>query len=316
MLNIFVEKHVRMVSYVKGSPMKAHLNRYIQHLQVERGLSANTLSSYERDLNQFIAYIDQQGLTELTAVKRHHMSRYMLHLKEQGRKAATLSRHIVSVRAFFHFLLAEDVIQSNPSIYMEAPKQEKKPPSILSVSVTNKLLETPNCSSAAGKRDKAMLELIYATGIRVSELVSLNIEHVNMQLEFIQCMGTGQKERLVPFGKLASEAIVDYLQYGRDELLTERASESALFLNHLGTRLTRQGFWKTIKKYAKEAGIEEEITPHTLRHSVAAHLLDNGADIRSVQELLGHADISSTLKYTQVSKERMKEVYSRAHPRA
>jgi integrase/recombinase XerD len=199
---------------------------------------------------------------------------------------------------------------------MEAPKQEKKPPSILSVAVTNTLLETPNSSSASGKRDKAMLELIYATGIRVSELVSLNVEHVNMQLEFIQCIGTGQKERLVPFGKLASDAILDYLQSGRDELLTERSSESALFLNHLGTRLTRQGFWKTIKKYAKEAGIEEEITPHTLRHSVAAHLLDNGADIRSVQELLGHADISSTLKYTQVSKMRMKEVYSRAHPRA
>lgn len=296
--------------------MKDHLNRFIQYLRMERGLSANTLSSYERDVNQFILYVEAIGLTELTAVQRHHISRYMLHLKEQGRKAATLSRHIVSVRAFFHYLVTEGLIVNNPSIYMEAPKQEKKQPNILSVAATSTLLETPNCASATGKRDKAMLELIYATGIRVSELVSLNMEHINMQMGFVQCIGTGLRERIVPFGRLAADALTDYLQTGRDELLTLRESESALFLNHLGTRLTRQGFWKTIKKYAKEAGIEEEITPHTLRHSVAAHLLDNGADIRSVQELLGHADISTTLKYTQVPKTRMKEVYNRAHPRA
>lgn len=296
--------------------MKDHLNRFIQYLRMERGLSANTLSSYERDLNQFIFYAEAQGLTALAAVQRHHISRYMLHLKEQGRKAATLSRHIVSVRAFFLYFVTEGLIANNPSIYMEAPKQEKKPPSILSVAATSTLLETPNSASASGKRDKAMLELIYATGIRVSELVSLNMEHINMQMGFIQCIGTGLRERIVPFGRLAADALTDYLQTGRNELLTLRESESALFLNHLGTRLTRQGFWKTIKKYAKEAGIEEEITPHTLRHSVAAHLLDNGADIRAVQELLGHADISTTLKYTQVPKTRMKEVYNRAHPRA
>jgi integrase/recombinase XerD len=296
--------------------MKDHLNRFIQYLRMERGLSANTLSSYERDVNQFIFYAEAIGLTELNAVQRHHISRYMLHLKEQGRKAATLSRHIVSVRAFFHYLVTEGLIVNNPSLYMEAPKQEKKPPNILSVAATCTLLETPNSASATGKRDKAMLELIYATGIRVSELVSLNMEHINMQMGFVQCIGTGLRERIVPFGRLAADALTDYLQTGRDELLTLRESESALFLNHLGTRLTRQGFWKTIKKYAKEAGIEEEITPHTLRHSVAAHLLDNGADIRAVQELLGHADISTTLKYTQIPKTRMKEVYNRAHPRA
>ncbi|MEV5028470.1 site-specific tyrosine recombinase XerD [Paenibacillus sp. LPE1-1-1.1] len=296
--------------------MKAHLNRYIHYLRTERRLSENTLTSYERDLNQFIQYVHAQGVEDISAVQRHLISRYMLHLKEQGRKAATLSRHIVSVRAFFHYLTAQGHIASNPSIYMEAPKQEKKPPSILSVAVTSTLLETPNCASAAGKRDKAMLELIYATGIRVSELVALNIEHVNLQLEFIQCIGSGLKERIVPFGRLAAEALTDYLDSGRSGLVTDRESESALFLNHLGTRLTRQGFWKTIKKHAKEAGIHEEITPYTLRHSVAAHLLDNGADIRAVQELLGHADISTTLKYTQVSKSRIKDTYNRAHPRA
>jgi integrase/recombinase XerD len=296
--------------------MKAHLNQYFHYLQVDRRLSANTLTSYERDLNQFISFLEELGLSDLTAVQKHHVSRYLLYLKERGRKAATLSRHIVSVRAFFHYLAIEGIINHNPSIYMEAPKQEKKPLSILSVTATSTLLETPSSNSAAGKRDKAMMELLYATGIRVSELVSLNTENINLQLGFIRCMSAGMKERIVPFGRVCAEAVADYLQSGRDELLTQRESESALFLNHLGTRLTRQGFWKTIKKYAREAGIQEDITPHTLRHSVAAHLLENGADIRAVQELLGHADIATTLKYTKSSKMRMKDVYSKAHPRA
>ncbi|WP_138753437.1 site-specific tyrosine recombinase XerD [Paenibacillus sinopodophylli] len=296
--------------------MKAHLIRYIQELCSERRLAGNTLASYERDLNQFIHFLQEQGLLDISDVQRHHISTYMLHLKEQGRKAATLSRHIVSVRAFFHFLVVQGYLVANPSIYLEAPKQEKKAPSILSVDLTGTLLETPNSESAAGKRDKAMLELIYATGIRVSELVALNVEHIHLQFAYIQCIGRGQKERIVPFGRLAGEALSAYMQAGRNELLTNRESESALFLNHLGTRLTRQGFWKTIKKHAKEAGIVQDITPHTLRHSVAAHLLDNGADVRAVQELLGHADISTTLKYAQVSKLRMKETYNQSHPRA
>ncbi|MGO4544281.1 site-specific tyrosine recombinase XerD [Paenibacillus sp. 2TAB23] len=296
--------------------MKDHLNRYIHYLRSERRLSDNTLSSYERDLNQFIHFMLENSLVEISEVQRHHISRYMHHLKEQGRKAATLSRHIVSVRAFFHFLATQSLIVNNPSIYLESPKQEKKSPSILSVDLTSTLLETPNSESAAGKRDKAMLELIYATGIRVSELVALNVEHVHLQLAYIQCVGTGQKERIVPFGRLAGEAMSAYLQLGRGELTTERESDSALFLNHLGTRLTRQGFWKTIKKHAKEAGIAQDITPHTLRHSVAAHLLDNGADVRAVQELLGHADISTTLKYTHASKQRIKDTYNQSHPRA
>ncbi|MNZ51315.1 Tyrosine recombinase XerD [compost metagenome] len=161
-----------------------------------------------------------------------------------------------------------------------------------------------------------MLELLYATGIRVTELVSLNVEHVNLQLGYVQCTGSAMKERIVPFGRLAGAALVEYLQSGREELLTSRDSETALFLNHLGTRMTRQGFWKTIKKYAREAGITESITPHTLRHSVASHMLDNGADIRTVQELLGHADLSSTLKYSQLPKARIREAYSSSHPRA
>lgn len=296
--------------------MKAQLNLYMSHLQLERKLSPNSLASYERDLNRFIRYVQDEGIGEWTNVHRHHLSKYMLMLKEQGRKAATISRHIVSVRAFFHYLALRGIIASDPSIHMESPKQEKKPPLVLTVATTSALLETPNTAIATGKRDKAMLELLYATGIRVTELVSLNVEHVHLNLGYIQCISYGLKERIVPFGSHAKDAIQDYLAFGRECLLTGREPDSALFLNHLGTRMTRQGFWKMLKKYSKEAGIDAEITPHTLRHSVAAHLLENGADIRSVQELLGHADIATTLKYTQLSKTRLKDAYAGAHPRA
>lgn len=296
--------------------MEAHLKQYIRFLQEEGRLSHNSLASYERDLICFIQYIEENGVSELTEIQRHHISKYMHKLKEQGRKAATISRHMVSLRAFFHYLALRGHIIHNPSIYMEAPKQEKKPPTVLTVATTNVLMDMPQCDSAAGKRDKAMLELLYATGIRVSELVSLNVEHVHIQLGYIQCIGSGQKERIIPINRTSAAALSDYLESGRSKLMTEREAGSALFLNHLGTRMTRQGFWKVIKKYAKEAGIGEEITPHTLRHSVATHLLDNGADVRTVQELLGHADIASTLKYAQISKVRMKEVYTSAHPRA
>ncbi len=296
--------------------MNTYMMQYFRYLQTERRLSANSLASYKRDLNRFLCYLKEQGMTEPDHIQKHHISRYLLFLKEQGRKAATISRHIVSLRAFFHYLITNGLIKQDPSIYIEAPKQEKKIPMILTMDTTSTLLDVPNRSLPAGKRDKAMLELLYATGIRVSELVSLNIEHVHMNLGYIQCIGTGMKERIVPFGRMASEALEDYLQSGREALTTERNSEQALFLNHLGTRMTRQGFWKIIKKVAKEAGLEQEITPHTLRHSVAAHLLDNGADVRTVQELLGHADIATTLKYTQVAKVRLKDAYTSSHPRA
>ncbi|MDQ0058260.1 site-specific tyrosine recombinase XerD [Paenibacillus harenae] len=296
--------------------MKAHLNTYLEQMKDDRRLSANTLSSYERDLRAFAAYAEELGIHELAELQKHHFARYILHLKGQGRKAATITRHVGSLKAFFHYLTKEGVIIQNPSIYLEAPKQDKKTPNVLSVTTTSALLDTPQTTSPAGKRDKAMLELLYATGIRVSELVALNVEHLHMQLQAARCMDAGGKERIVPFGRMAADALNSYLEDGRRALARNNVSEPALFLNHLGTRMTRQGFWKTIKKYAKEAGITDDITPHTLRHSVAAHLLDNGADVRSVQELLGHADLSTTLKYVQQSKTRMKDVYTSAHPRA
>lgn len=296
--------------------MRAQVQTFIQYLMNERALSSSTLESYGRDLQGLLDYLEQQSVANVADVQRHHLSHYLLRLKESGRKPSTVSRHIASIRAFFHYLAVNGYIQLNPAIYIESPKQEKKEPSVLSVENAGQLLETPQPVTAAGKRDKAMLELLYATGIRVSELISLNVDSVNSQLNIIRCVGSGMKERIIPFGRMAAAAINDYLQYGRPELLRHSADEPALFLNQLGKRMTRQGFWKMVKKYAKEAGISGEITPHTLRHSFAAHLLENGADLRAVQELLGHADISTTQRYTRLSKVKMKDVYSNSHPRA
>lgn len=297
--------------------LKAQLEQYIRYLRHERGLSDNSVSSYQRDLVSCCSYCEENGIGEWEAVSRQHLAAYMHRLREKGLKAATISRRIVSLRAFFHHLLLSGIIIRDPSIYLESPKQEKRSPKILTVDTTSALLESPRTDSAAGKRDKAMLELLYATGIRVSEIVALNVEHLHLDLGYIQCTGSGMRERIIPFGTHAGAALELYLsQGGRETLLTGRESDSALFLNHLGTRMTRQGFWKLIKKYAKEAKIQDEITPHTLRHSVASHLLEGGADARTVQELLGHADIATTLKYTQSTKLRLKDVYQGAHPRA
>ncbi|ANY68800.1 site-specific tyrosine recombinase XerD [Paenibacillus sp. BIHB 4019] len=296
--------------------MKSLVNSFIRFLSVERSLSKNTLESYGRDLLFLLDYMESQNIESASAVQKHHLAHYLLQLKEDGRKASTLSRHIVSIRAFFHYLLVEGFIDRDPSIYIESPKQETKPPQILSMEHTSLLLDTPQCVTTAGKRDKAMLELLYATGMRVSELISLDVPSVNRQLGFIQCVGSNRKERIVPFGRKAAEALEDYLEHGRVGLQRHGKQEDALFLNHLGTRMTRQGFWKTVKKYAKEAGIEADITPHTLRHSFAAHLLENGADVRTVQALLGHADVATTQKYSKLTKVKMKDVYNSAHPRA
>lgn len=296
--------------------MNELFHQYLKVLKYERKLSPNSYQSYERDLKKFIAYLEDQGVTEWKRVHKHHVMKYIGMLKEAKLKSATIARHIVSIRALFHYLLLEDYINFDPSIYIEAPKQTKQQPKTITQETATVLLNAPDPTTASGLRDKAMLELLYATGIRVSELVSLNVEHVHLSLGFIQCMSPSGKERFVPFGSYALEALNQYMQEGREQLVTERTSAEMLFLNHLGTRMTRQGFWKLLKKYGQLAGIEEEITPHTLRHSVAAHLLQNGADVHTVQELLGHADIVSTMKYKAVEKSGVKDAYRNAHPRA
>ena len=249
-------------------------------------------------------------------VQKHHLSRYIHQLRQEGRAVATVSRHTVSIRSFFHYLLEERQVLQDPSVHLETPKQEKRVPKVLTVYEMEQLLASPSATTNAGIRDRAMLEVLYATGIRVTELISLEIDHVNLSMGFLQCLGSGTKERIVPIGGIACDTLSSYLTEVRHKLAREDRSGQALFLNLLGTRMTRQGFWKIIKKYAAEAKIESEITPHTLRHSFATHLLENGADLRSVQEMLGHADISTTQVYTQVSKSRIMDVYKQAHPRA
>ncbi|MDF2722096.1 MAG: recombinase XerD [Paenibacillus sp.] len=293
-----------------------YLQSFIQYLSYERKLSSNTLESYERDLTHYMEYIGKLGVQSVADTGKYHIIQYLQELKQLGRAPATISRNVVSIRAYYQYLVKSQYMMQDPSQHMETPKLEKRLPKVLTVAEAAKLLDAPETAGSSGKRDKAMLELLYATGIRVSELIALDVAHVNVQMGFIQCIGKGSKERVIPLGRVASACLSDYLDTTRPHLLRHDKSEEALFVNHLGTRLTRQGFWKIIKRYAREAGIDKEITPHTLRHSFATHLLENGADLRSVQEMLGHADISTTQVYANVTKSRMKEIYDNAHPRA
>ena len=239
----------------------------------------------------------------------------MLYLQAKGRAASTISRSLAAIKAFYHFLVREQIIQRDPTINLDAPKQEKKLPRVLSVEKVVELLEQPDLKTPAGIRDRSMLEVLYATGLRVTELVSLKISDVNLNEGYIRCVGKGSKERIVPLGTVAVKYLQFYLDHARKFLASDPA-EDTLFLNHHGHGLTRQGFWKIIKKYAEMIDAEDLITPHTLRHSFATHLLENGADLRAVQEMLGHADISTTQIYTHLTKNRLKNVYEKAHPRA
>jgi integrase/recombinase XerD len=296
--------------------MVKEVQAFIQYLKVERGLSRNTLESYERDLAQYVHFIQQQGIAVWRETGKTQIMAYLNELKKIGRASATLSRTVVSLRAFYQFLLKERLMDTDPSLSMEAPKLEKKLPNVLSIEEIETLLEAPVTSQVNGSRDKAMLELLYATGIRVTELISLNLDDVNLHMGYIRCVGKAGKERIIPIGSMSVRCLEAYINGIRSRLLKQSDSLEALFIGHLGTRMTRQGFWKIIKRYAQETRIMKPITPHTLRHSFAAHLLENGADLRSVQEMLGHADISTTQIYAQVTKSKMKEVYNRTHPRA
>jgi integrase/recombinase XerD len=295
--------------------MTEQLQMFIHYLTVEKGLSKNTLVSYKRDLLPFLKFLENSEIKVLRDVNRQHIMTYLLGLKEEGKATSTISRCMASIRAFFQYLLRDSKIQSDPTVHLETPRVERRLPKVLSISEVDLLLQAPQVSTAFGQRDSAMLELLYATGIRVSEMVSLNLDDVHLQMGFIKCMGKGSKERIIPLGGVAIKAVEQYLQFGRGPL-SKKKRTTALFLNHHGNAISRQGFWKIIKKYTKEAGIQKEITPHTLRHSFATHLLENGADLRSVQEMLGHADISTTQIYTHVTKTRLRDVYAKSHPRA
>lgn len=280
----------------------------------DRHKAQNTIQSYKRDVSQYMNYLDKHGITDITKTTKTTVLTYLLNLQNQGKASSTVSRTLASLRSFYTFVGERGVHMKDPTLNLEAPRVEKKLPQILTTSEVERLMEQPKCTDAKGCRDKAMLELLYATGIRVSELISLEITDVNLSVGFVRCE-SHNKERVVPMGHLAKDALRNYIENARDEMLKDR-EETALFVNCNGVRLSRQGFWKIIKQYQKQANITTDITPHTLRHSFAAHLLENGADLKSIQEMLGHADISSTQVYSHLMKSKLKDVYAKAHPRA
>lgn len=295
--------------------MDTYVDEFINYLAVERGLAQNTLESYGRDIRQLAEYLKQNNLGLLKDTNRGTIMHYLNAMKNQGRAMSSISRNLAAIKAFYQYLMRERYIHRDPVASMEAPKLEKKLPKVLTVNEIDRLLKQPAARSPAGIRDKAMLELLYATGIRVSELISLTVADTNLEMGYIKCYGKGSKERIVPLGSIAAQCVRDYLAKGRNRLIRTPHVE-ALFLNQHGKQLTRQGFWKIMKRYAAEANIQKEITPHTLRHSFATHLLENGADLRSVQEMLGHADISTTQIYTHITNKHLQEVYDKTHPRA
>lgn len=290
-----------------------YLSEYETWLAKEKKASANTLSSYLRDVRQFSDWLGGEGVA-LPQATQSDIKQYAKFLNAKGKSDATVVRSIASLKSFYGYMLAAHSILTNPAKGFTPSKLERKLPEILTSKEVDLFLEQPDVSDEKGCRDKAMLELLYATGIRVSELISLDIHDINLVLGFIRCTGKG-KERIVPLYKAAVRALSTYIERVRPQLL-EEPHESALFVNMNGERMSRQGFWKIVKFYQQKAGIDKDITPHTLRHSFAAHLLENGADLKSIQEMLGHADISSTQIYTQLVNQKLRDVYTKAHPRA
>lgn len=293
--------------------MVTYLAAYECYLTTEKHASANTVSSYMRDLRQFASYAWDRQLKPQD-VTQTHVSTYLSVLSGQGKSPATVSRSLASIKGFFHYLLATDVVEANPALNITAEKAEKKLPQILTGKEVERLLAQPKCTDMKGYRDKAMLELLYATGIRVTELISLNLTDVNLAGSFIRCESKG-KERVIPLYPAAVDALAVYMQNIRPKMIADM-NEQALFVNVSGDRMSRQGFWKIVKNYQEKANINKDITPHTLRHSFATHLLENGADLHSIQEMMGHSDISSTQVYAQLVKQQLKSVYNKAHPRA
>lgn len=293
--------------------MQNEIDLFISYLHNVKKTSANTEMSYQRDLKKLSAYFTAKKIYDVKSITERDLEEYIDMMTGENFKPATISRSIASIKAWFHFMCREDLIERDVSVNLKAPKIEKKTPDIMTMSEVNKLLEQPSGDSPKEIRDKAMLELLYATGIRVSELISLKYTDINMQMNYITCRDS-HKERIVPFGATAHAAIVRYLADSR-EALTQGKDREWMFVNCSGEEMSRQGFWKLIKYYTKKAGIEADITPHTLRHSFAAHLVENGADLKSVQEMLGHSDISTTQIYAHMNHNHLRDVYAMSHPR-
>lgn len=292
---------------------KKYVENFLSFLQNDKKLSENTLQSYNRDIKLYCNYLEQNDIDAIET-SEDDIKTYLDNLKENGKAVSTISRNLASLRSFYQYLHRTKVVAEDPTLSLESPKIERKLPKVLTSEQVELLLEQPKCTDLKGYRDKAMLELVYATGIRVTELISLNIDDVDLENKTIRCVGKN-KERIIPMGSLAINALRDYVEKSRNVLIKDD-KDPALFININGQRLTRQGFWKIIKQYKTQANIDVDITPHTLRHSFAVHLLENGAELRAIQEMLGHSDISSTQVYAQMGQSRIKDVYSKTHPRA
>lgn len=295
--------------------MKQFVEEFLNYLSIERGLSKNTISSYRTDLVHFMAYLESKGISDIERIKRQDITNYMLSLKDRGISGNSISRCLVAIKMFYKFMVQERLAKDDVAGVLESPKLIRPLPNVLNASEVDKLISAPDLKDWMGIRDKAALELMYATGMRVSEMVELQKDGMNLDVGFIKCKGKGDKERIVPIGKRAKEAVTRYTEKVRPKLLKGKADQH-LFLSRLGKKISRQSFWKMIKKNARLARIKKDITPHTLRHSFATHLLERGADLRVVQEMLGHADISTTQIYTHINKERLKSIHRQFHPRA
>ncbi|MCK6077296.1 tyrosine recombinase [Paenibacillus silvae] len=295
--------------------MNQTIHAYALYLEEDKGMSSSTLESYLRDVDKFVEFVRKEySIREASEVRRTHVVLFVGQLKQDGRANATIARSIVSLRSYFHFLMRRGEIIQDPTFDVEAPKADKTPPQVLTLEEIELLLAAPDVNSPHGVRDRAMLELLYATGIRVSELIALDVRDVQPGMRFIRCGGAG-KERILPIGAPAAHWASVYINQYREQMLKGGLDEQALFVNVSGRRLTRQGFWKLLKKAAVDAGISGEITPHTLRHSFAAHLIASGADTRAVQDMLGHVEQPGQ-QYSQHGRKTMKEIYETHHPRA
>ncbi|ABD99744.1 site-specific tyrosine recombinase XerD [Ligilactobacillus salivarius] len=288
---------------------------YLHYLKVERGLSENTINSYGIDFKLFLEYLRENEIPSFKQVNKEVIVNYMQSEKNNNKANSSILRSVSSLRKFFQYLAQEKIIEKDPMLLIDTPKKKQHLPQVLTKEEVEKLLRSPNTGQVLGLRDRAMLELMYATGLRISEIINLKLEDLHLTMGTLQTLGKGHKERIVPVGDEAIKWVNRYLEEARPKLLKQKRS-NYLFLNFHGNNLTRQGVWKNLKAEVRKAGIQKNITPHTLRHSFATHILENGADLRIVQELLGHADISTTQIYTHLSNKQLADIYNRAHPRA
>lgn len=291
------------------------LEQFFSYLKNEKKMAKNTLEAYRRDILEFSEFEEERGVSDLRDSAGTEVVAYLLKLKNSGRSAATVNRKLASVRAFYNYLLTIKEISLNPTNNIKSPRIERKELEYLTIEEIDRLLVLPD-NSVRGIRDKAILELLYATGIRVTELIEADVADLNLRMGFITCAGEQSKARIIPIGRPARTALENYIYDARDQLLKEKEGETALFVNYYGQRITRQGLWKILKEYGKKADLETKLTPNIIRNSFAVHMIQNGADLKSLQELLGHEDISATQIYLTVTKNRIKDVYDKTHPRA